>query len=105
MTLHDIVNSVFELFAGFAILMHCRAATKAQNVAGVSVLATIFFASWGVWNLFYYPMLGQWFSFFAGIFVMYANVMWIRAQFKFNTELRAKVTAWFKARDRPANKS
>lgn len=88
MTIHDFVNCLFEFFAGLAILMHCREAKRVQNVAGVSVWATVFFAAWGMWNLVYYPILGQWTSFIAGMFVMYANLLWIKVQFDYNPALK-----------------
>ncbi len=39
--------------------------------------ATGFFAAWGLWNLLYYPALGQWFSFAAGVLLCFGNCVWV----------------------------
>ncbi len=73
----DVINSSFELLGTFAILGHVHRLWKDKNVAGVSLWATVFFASWGFWNLYYYPHLGQWWSFWGGIGIVLANIIWI----------------------------
>jgi peptidoglycan biosynthesis protein MviN/MurJ (putative lipid II flippase) len=73
----DLVNGLFELFAGFFVLLHCRRLYIDKQVKGVSLIATIFFTSWGFWNLYYYPWLGQWLSFFGGLAIVSANALWI----------------------------
>lgn len=75
--LPDFINGSFELLGTFAILGHVRQLWKDKNVAGVSIPATVFFASWGFWNLYYYPHLGQWWSFAGGIGIVLANILWI----------------------------
>ena len=73
----DVVNGLFEFLAGFMVLLHCRTLYKDKLVRGVNLWATIFFSSWGIWNLYYYPSLGQWFSFFGGLGIVSANVLWV----------------------------
>ena len=77
MTWQDIVNGSFELFGAFAIFISVRALYKAKKVLGVSPLTFSFFAAWGLWNLFYYPHLGQMFSFLGGIAVVVMNIIWV----------------------------
>ena len=77
MSLPDLINGLFELFAGFFVLMHCHRLLKDKQVKGVSLVATTFFTSWGIWNLYYYPHLGQWLSFFGGLSIVCANALWI----------------------------
>lgn len=36
-----------------------------------------FFWSWGIWNLFFYPSLGQWYSFVGGIALVAGNTVWV----------------------------
>lgn len=79
----DNVNGMYELLAGLFILNHCRSVIKDKSVKGVSIVSTIFFATWGMWNLYYYPSLGQWWSFFGGISVVAANITWIFLMFKY----------------------
>jgi hypothetical protein len=73
----DIINASFESLAGLMIILHCKRVLKDKCVKGVSILATCFFAAWGFWNLYYYPFLGQWWSFVGGISVFTANCIWI----------------------------
>ncbi|KKL45911.1 hypothetical protein LCGC14_2350840, partial [marine sediment metagenome] len=62
----DFINGAFELLGAVAIFGHVRRVLKDKAVAGVSILSVCFFASWGLWNLYYYPSLGQWVSFWGG---------------------------------------
>ena len=73
----DLGNSVFESFGFIAVWGNVAALRKSKCVRGVSLLAFAFFASWGYWNLFYYPHLDQWLSFVAGIGIVVANTTWI----------------------------
>ena len=50
---------------------------KEKTVRGVSWLHAGFFASWGFWNLYYYPHLNQWFSFVGGIAIVIVNTLWL----------------------------
>lgn len=37
----------------------------------------IFFWAWGMWNLYYYPSLDQWWSFAGGLWIVFANGVWM----------------------------
>ena len=76
-TLPDVINGGFEAFGGIFILNHCRALYKDKLVKGISIISTIFFLSWGLWNLYYYPSLNQWWSFYGGLLIAVSNVLWI----------------------------
>lgn len=65
------------------VLNHCRVLLRDKAVAGVSILSTVFFTLWGGWNLFYYPHLGQWLSFYGGIAIMIANALWVLLMMKY----------------------
>lgn len=73
----DLINGSFEFLAGFMILNHCRAVMKDKEVKGVSIVSTIFFTAWGVWNLYYYPSLDQWISFYGGLMIVAANIYYV----------------------------
>ena len=73
----DYVNGSYELLAGLFILNNCRVVYKDKSVKGVSIVSTVFFTTWGVWNLYYYPSLGQWASFWGGISVVSSNTLWV----------------------------
>ena len=75
--IQDYTNSVFEILAGFFVLLNCREVIKDKSVKGVNVVSIMFFTIWGIWNLYYYPFLEQWMSFVGGLFVTSANAAWI----------------------------
>ena len=77
MSIPDLINGCFELFAGFFILLHCKRLYKDKKARGVSLTAVIFFTLWGFWNLFYYPYLNQWLSFFGGMSIAIINSTWV----------------------------
>jgi len=81
----DVINAAFEVLAGAMVLLHCRRVWLDKCVNGVSLVATCFFAVWGFWNLYYYPSLGQWYSFVGGISVVSANCLWISLMFRYRT--------------------
>ena len=82
----DLVNGLFEVLSGFMILNHCRCLLKDKQVKGVSILSTVFFSLWGFWNLYYYPSLGQWFSFYGGLLLVFANVLWVGLMIRYKDE-------------------
>lgn len=73
----DAINGAYELFAGFFILNHCRTLYEHKLVRGVSLISTVFFFTWGIWNMYYYSHLEQWASFYGGLIVSFANFLWI----------------------------
>ena len=73
----DNVNGLYELLGGLFILLNCKKLLKDKKVKGISIIAVAFFASWGVWNLYYYPVLNQWCSFVGGIGIVVMNTIWI----------------------------
>ena len=83
MEVNDMINGSFEFLAGFMILNHCRTVIKDKAVAGVSIISTAFFGIWGVWNLYYYPSLGQMWSFYGGLAIVVANLLWVYLLLKY----------------------
>ena len=76
MTPPDLINGSFEI-GGF--LVTCLSIKKLHHdrlVRGVSFWQVLFFASWGYWNLFYYPHLEQWASTTAAALLALANTVW-----------------------------
>lgn len=73
----DIINGLFEFGGAIVSLMNVREIVRTKKVVGVRWEPTAFFSAWGIWNLYFYPHLGQWFSFAGGAALVYVNVMWI----------------------------
>ena len=73
----DLTNGLFECLGALAILGHVVRVLNDKNVAGVSIWAGLFFTMWGVWNMWYYPHLDQWWSFYGTLAIVTGNVTWI----------------------------
>lgn len=83
MTWADCVNGGYEFIGGFLLLNHCRCILKHKAVAGVSILSVFIFNTWGFWNLFYYPHLGQWISFSGGLWITTTNTLYVYLLWKY----------------------
>ena len=77
MKLPDLINGNFELIAGILLWLNVLRVYRDKRIQGIHIFPTAFFALWGFWNLFYYPHLGQWLSFFGGIMVVIPNTIWV----------------------------
>jgi len=75
--LPDLINGLFELCGGFFILFSVVKLYRDKIVKGVSWVHVAFFSSWGFWNLFYYPHLDQWLSFYGGLWIVTVNCIWL----------------------------
>ncbi len=83
MNIADTINGTFELLGGVAILGHCKTLLKDKMVKGVNWGSVIFFTLWGFWNIYYFPHLDQWISFYGGIFIVLMNIFWLILIFKY----------------------
>ncbi len=83
MNIPDAINSGFELFGGGMVFANCRRLRIDRQVEGVSVVGTMLFASWGVWNLFYYWHLEQWASWCGGVLIVLGNFVWVAMALRF----------------------
>jgi len=73
----DWINGTFEFLGAGFIYLSIRKVLKDKIVHGINWLTVAFFAAWGIWNLYYYPFLDQWWSFSGGIALVIVNIMWI----------------------------
>lgn len=74
---YDLVNGLFELVGSVLIWLNVRQLHRDKMVRGVHWAPIAFWMVWGWWNLFYYPSLGQWLSFWGGVSVVIANSVWL----------------------------
>jgi len=81
MQVNDFINGGFELVSGLLSTINIFKLYKDKTVKGVSWIPLTFFTIWGMWNLFYYPSLNQWFSFIGGIVIFIVNIIWISMYF------------------------
>jgi hypothetical protein len=73
----DHINGLFEFCGGLLLWTNVRALYRAKEFKGVAIIPTAFFGAWGVWNLYFYPSLNQWYSFFGGLNIVLANLTWV----------------------------
>lgn len=85
----DLTNGLFEVIGSILLWRNVAALLRAKEVRGVHWGATAFFTVWGVWNLYFYPHLGQWFSFAGGLSILAANTAWVVLALKYQGGLRA----------------
>lgn len=73
----DVINGLFESLGGLFILLSVIRLHREKRVRGVSPWHAAFFTAWGWWNLYYYPSLGQWWSFAGGVLIVMVNSIWL----------------------------
>ena len=73
----DLINGLYEFFGAVFLSMNVRRLWLDKKVSGVSLPPTFFFTSWGLWNLYFYPSLGQWYSFTGGLAIVVMNSIWL----------------------------
>lgn len=60
-----------------------RRLLRDRCVRGTSPWFVSFFMLWGYWNCYFYPAVGAWWSFGAGILLALANTVWVAMAFWF----------------------
>jgi len=73
----DMINGLFELIGSGFLVLNVLKLRQDKEVKGVSWVAVGFFFLWGLWNLFYYPSLGQYYSFAGGCCIATVNAVWL----------------------------
>lgn len=84
----DTINGLFEFTGSIACWYNVYKAFKDKQFRGVSWAPTAFFASWGFWNLYYYPSLHQTLSFLGGISLVIANTTWLGQMFYYGRQAK-----------------
>lgn len=86
----DQINGSFEVAGAAFNCLNVRRLIRDKHLEGVRWEPTAFFTLWGVWNLWYYPALEQWYSFAGGCLIVMVNALWVA------------LVAWYWACDRDA---
>lgn len=73
----DLVNGSFELLGAILTWRNAAQLHRDREIRGVYWPTSAFFSAWGLWNLAYYPLLGQWFSFAGGVLLVSGNLAWV----------------------------
>lgn len=83
----DFINGLFEVVGSIFTWMNVLRVIRDKGYAGIYPPAIVFFFSWGFWNLFFYPSLGQWWSFAGGISLVAANLAWVGSMWWFGRKV------------------
>lgn len=75
--LPDVINGAFEGLGAVFMMLNVKRAYQDKSVRGVHGYAMFFFLSWGFFNLFYYPHLGQIVSFWGGVALTTVQLFWV----------------------------
>jgi hypothetical protein len=73
----DHINGTFEFLGGIAVWSNVHRIWKDRELKGINWIVTLFFLVWTLWNLYYYPALGQWWSFWGGLSIASGNLAWL----------------------------
>lgn len=73
----DHINAGFEAAAAIILWLNVRRLWRDRELKGVSVVPTLLYFVWCLWNLYYYAHLGQTLSWYAGFGVGLANITWV----------------------------
>lgn len=83
MQINDLINGGFELAGAYLTWMNVFKLSKDKKVRGIYWMIWIFYSCWGLWNLYYYPSLDQWASFYAGVVMVAGNIVWVILAIKY----------------------
>lgn len=86
----DLINGLIECGFGLMRLLDIKAAYKAKRVQGVSLIPVVAACGWGVWNIYFYNHIDQWYSFLGGLVILSTNLWWLYVAIKYRV-VSAKV--------------
>jgi hypothetical protein len=73
----DQINALLIFIGSLMVFKSCYIVYRDKVVRGVSLLANLYFTSWGMWNIYYFPHLHQFWSFSAEMCICTANILWL----------------------------
>lgn len=79
----DLINGLFEILGSVVLWRNVQQMYRDKMARGVTKMATAFFMTWGYWNLYYYPHLGQWWSTIGAVNLALANTVWLALMVKY----------------------
>lgn len=82
----DLVNGSFEVLGAFIQILNIIQLRKDKTVKGVNWLVTAFFALWGLWNCYFYPVNGFVLSAIGSILIFITNTVWVLLLFHYKNK-------------------
>ena len=84
---NDVINGLFEMLGAWAGWMNVYKLSVDKAVRGLYWPLSLFYTGWGLWNLYYYPSLGQPWSFFGALCMVSANIAWVCMAYKYRNAI------------------
>lgn len=91
---NDLANGLFELLGAVFLTLNVKQLIHDKQSKGIHWWSSIFFTSWGIWNLWYYPTLSQWYSFAGGVLLAIVNVIWLALRVYYTPRCKAFGHDW-----------
>ena len=73
----DAINGFYEVCGALVVWLSVIQIRKNKVVKGYNPMVTWFFATWGLWNLYYYYHLDQPISWYGGMALFVVNCIWL----------------------------
>jgi len=73
----DTINALFEILGFVFVGINVRKIWHDKLVRGAHWVPMAFFTSWGYWNMYYYPSLEQWWSFWGAFATAFTNTAYL----------------------------
>lgn len=89
----DLINAGIELIGALFTWRNAWQLHVDRDIRGVYWPTSLFFAVWGLWNLYYYPALDQWASFSAGLVLVAGNIAWVAMAIQLKIKTRERVNS------------
>mgnify|MGYP001599850197 CR=1 FL=1 len=77
MSWQDSVNAGFELACALLLWANVRTLYKDKQIKGIALSPNYLYLAGGLWDLYYYPFLNQWISFFACAVYTTGFTLWL----------------------------
>jgi hypothetical protein len=90
MTWQDCVNACYELGGSIATCFSIMVLLRDRVVKGIHWFPTVFFFTWGIWNIYYYYHMTQPISQIGGGALAVANAVWLFLAWRFGAFKRTK---------------
>lgn len=73
----DLTQAFWEAGSAVFQVLNVRAIRQSKSLAGVHWIPTAFFGAWGVYNLWFYTVMGLPLAYWAGLAITCTNVVWL----------------------------
>ena len=77
MITQDLINALFGVFASVLSYQNVREAKEHNEIKGMHWYSTSFFTLWAIYQLYFYYMLGLYWSMLGSVCIIAIDVYWL----------------------------